>query len=472
MTRSVGLFDHVGDDPTNPAVIYQLPPDGIVSIRVLNQGFQDLVNNDLRDGVNSKGKLVFPADGEAYLDALIARNASSSYMSWRELPQERPTMDDDWAMELAAMGGGPDPRNPCPKCGAIPDGPGDGSGRSCAACGWTWMVGMAGGRYKNLNLDRGRQAEPDPHEALRREAASRYRWRVEDAASVADGEARRTLRDLARTLVRGEADPGSIRLSPTLRNLEAWREIEANPTLRSMLVNEYALGLGDVRAPVIVMGTEAADDLTKPVELAYQCIFPLVVLADGRAEVADQLLALGKWKNRASNWRPVHLAPWDYYGKPGSGRNTWRLVAEAVSEAGYEANFGWDRTGMGLGERAYQIERSAASARKVRDGMPPSPERVDFISRTFLPSVAGTARVLLMHGFGSSRRWAAWKERSNQIASAFLGRDAALEFNGVPDLEVRDTDDGRVFIWCRALSTSASGDLISEIRKLIVRAAR
>ncbi len=85
MTRSVGLFDHVGDDPTKPAVIYHLPADGTVRMRVLNPGFQDLVNNDLKDGVYSKGKLVFPADGEAYLDALIARNASSSYMSWREL---------------------------------------------------------------------------------------------------------------------------------------------------------------------------------------------------------------------------------------------------------------------------------------------------------------------------------------------------------------------------------------------------
>lgn len=44
--------------------------------------------------------------------------------------------EDDWDFPM----GGEDPDHPCPSCGGIPLGPGDGSYRSCQVCGYTWMV--------------------------------------------------------------------------------------------------------------------------------------------------------------------------------------------------------------------------------------------------------------------------------------------------------------------------------------------
>jgi hypothetical protein len=304
-----------------------------------------------------------------------------------------------------------------------------------------------------------------------REAARRYRWRVEDAAVEAAGEARRMLRRLARDLARGELDSSAVQISDRLLDLRVWEEVTGNPALRALLLNQYCLGLGDVRAPVIVMGTEAADDLTKPLELAYQGILPLVLLAHERAEVADPLLQLGNWSRPAARW-PVHLAPWDYFGTPSAGRNTWRLVSEVVSRRPYLDLIGPERQDLGLGTRAYQIECSAASARKARDGMPPSAERVAFLADAFLPAVASTARVLLMHGFGSP--WPIWKERSDQIAKSFLGFDPKMRWERRPDksyLEVRRTEDGRALIWSRALNFDVPGELIDEIRETVLAAA-
>ena len=55
--------------------------------------------------------------------------------------------------------GGPDPNHPCPKCGATPMAPGDGSGRHCARCGWLWMIGRPGGKYSPVETGEG----PCPH---------------------------------------------------------------------------------------------------------------------------------------------------------------------------------------------------------------------------------------------------------------------------------------------------------------------
>ena len=40
-----------------------------------------------------------------------------------------------------------DDANPCPHCGAWPLAPGDGSGRVCVECGWSWSLGREGGAF-------------------------------------------------------------------------------------------------------------------------------------------------------------------------------------------------------------------------------------------------------------------------------------------------------------------------------------
>lgn len=49
--------------------------------------------------------------------------------------------------------GGEDRSHPCPKCGSVPWGPGDGSGRRCTKCGWSWIIGRPGGHYRRLDGD-------------------------------------------------------------------------------------------------------------------------------------------------------------------------------------------------------------------------------------------------------------------------------------------------------------------------------
>lgn len=61
--------------------------------------------------------------------------------------------------EPLATAGGFDEGNPCPQCGALPLAPGDGVGRICIECGWSWFAGQQGGRFapEEIRVGRGWQ---------------------------------------------------------------------------------------------------------------------------------------------------------------------------------------------------------------------------------------------------------------------------------------------------------------------------
>jgi hypothetical protein len=88
VARAVGLFSITAENPSEPGVVYVLNPDKTVSIRVLSPDLREFVDTELRDGVRHKEKRLFPSDGESFLNALVARNANTSYVAWGELPRE------------------------------------------------------------------------------------------------------------------------------------------------------------------------------------------------------------------------------------------------------------------------------------------------------------------------------------------------------------------------------------------------
>ncbi len=307
---------------------------------------------------------------------------------------------------------------------------------------------------------------------LNERAAALYRWRVEDAADLATGTPRKALLRLAKAIKAAAEDPAAATLPSLLLDRELWLGINADRLLRDRLTNQFVLGVGELGAPVIVMGTEAADDLSDPMTFADQCLWPIMALTGLREDIAGSIRAMeGRPVPGGQRW-PFDLAPWDYLSRLGSGA-TWRYVARAVSSRPAEDLIGRSRSDLGLGARCYQIERSAASALRAGSGAAPSPERVEFLCHTFLPEVRTTARVLLMHGWG--RPWSEFNERTKAVAEAFLGQPVNFLWRRRRDksyLEVHRATDGRLVIWCSALNGRTRPPVnIEEIRGLVLAAA-
>jgi hypothetical protein len=304
------------------------------------------------------------------------------------------------------------------------------------------------------------------------EAANLYRWRVEDASDIAAGPQRAVLRSLAKVMAAAARDPVAVKVPPSLLDPDSWRGIHASTVLRDRLTNQFVLGVGQTTAPVIVMGTEAADDLSDPLSFADQCLWPLMTLTGMREDVVGSIRSMEGWPVPMGQRWPIQLAPWDYVNRIGPGA-TWRHVSCAVSMRQVEDLIGRARSDVGLGARCYQIERSAASALRAGGGAAPSPERIGFLCRTFLPAVRRTARVLLMHGWG--RPWAESNERAQVVAEAFLGQPVNFLWRPRRDtsyLEVHRATDGRLFIWCSALNGRTRPAVnIEEIRGLVLSAA-
>jgi hypothetical protein len=151
-------------------------------------------------------------------------------------------------------------------------------------------------------------------------------------------------------------------------------------------------------------------------------------------------------------------------------------VASAISSRPPPDLLAIDPAKSGLGERCYQIERSAASSLTAVGGAVPSPVRTEFLADAVIPRLRGTAKVLLAHGFGH-RRQPQWNERTAHSASAFLGKRVTITWQQprLVDgswLELHDHHDRRFrFIWCRGLNSNVSGTLVNEVRRLVLERA-
>lgn len=157
---------------------------------------------------------------------------------------------------------------------------------------------------------------------------------------------------------------------------------------RRLFVNQYVLGTGWDGAPLLVMGTEAAEDYaaTNAEELAFHCLYVVLQLAGGSQSLPRRMAEGSTW-GRTAKWnsedRRYDFEPNDLLelniGRP----RTWRLVAEIA--AGSLDRRVWGAlveprsSRPGIGALAYQLERSAHAALQADRGMPPTDERLDFL---------------------------------------------------------------------------------------------
>jgi hypothetical protein len=108
----------------------------------------------------------------------------------------------------------------------------------------------------------------------------------------------------------------------------------------------------------------------------------------------------------------------------------------------------------GLGDYAFQIDRSAVPAMTSDKGATPSDVRVSFLVEV-LQLLRQSARVLLLHGFGGRDRWQEWWRQDQRLIAAFLEMDpsgVALDWRYVAGRNSLGTvaRDGRQVIYSRA----------------------
>jgi hypothetical protein len=249
--------------------------------------------------------------------------------------------------------------------------------------------------------------------------------------------------------------------------------------------NQHTLGVGWDGAPVVVMGTEPAERADAPEDVAWHAVYSVLVAADSRPEILDQIVAGSSWMaSTRGAWsstdkRPYHLQANDFiHVERRGGSPTWKVVAQVVAPESAER---WPelletRLGQpGLGDFAYQIDRSALPATTSDKGAPPSDVRVAFLIDV-LQLLRQSARVLVLHGFGGPGRWAEWWAQDQRLIAAFLDvdpRDAELDWRYEPSLPSgaarRDSlgtvsHDGRRVIYSRALSNRVTAPYIEAVR--------
>ena len=244
-------------------------------------------------------------------------------------------------------------------------------------------------------------------------------------------------------------------------------------------INQYTLGVGSDAAPVVVMGTEPAERSDSAEDMAWHAAYSVLVAAESRPEVLDRIIEGSSWQAAAKGaWsstdkRPYHLQANDFIHVERRGGNpTWKVVAKVV---GPESRDRWPdlletRLGApGLGDYAYQIDRSALPAMTSGKGSPPGEIRVNFLIDV-LQLVRQSATVLMLHGFGAAGRWQDWWSQDKRLIAAFMGMksDASIELdwryvagrNSLGTMAV----GGRKVIYCRALSNRVTPSYIEIVR--------
>ncbi|HUY25745.1 MAG TPA: hypothetical protein VMV09_10665 [Candidatus Saccharimonadales bacterium] len=192
-------------------------------------------------------------------------------------------------------------------------------------------------------------------------------------------------------------------------------------------LNQFRLGVGWDGAGVVVMGTEAAGDVSNADDLGYECLQTTLILSGSPETVVRFLLKDSSgWANRVAKglplepWRPVHVHPNDLDQVQVSNPfHTWCNLARVVAPRSED----WRKlmtigASPGLGDLAYQIERSALPAKKSSGGIPPTKERTDWLVTEVIPALRQTARTLLIHGFGNSQ---AWDANGVELINVFRG---------------------------------------------------
>jgi hypothetical protein len=237
---------------------------------------------------------------------------------------------------------------------------------------------------------------------------------------------------------------------------------------RILFVNQYVLGTGWDGAPLIVMGTEAAEDYSKTnaEDLAFHCLYVVLQLAGGGMEILQQMARASTWASSVSDWstprRRYDFEPNDLLNLDMSKQRTWRIVAEvaagSLDPARWRQLVDGAQDQIGLGALTYQIERSAHSALKATHGNPPSDARVRFLVDEVVPHLKRSSAILVLHGFGGARS-KQWWPQDQRLIQGFLdhGEPIAWKWDVKVDgqsLEFKELN-GRRVIYSRALSGMA-----------------
>jgi hypothetical protein len=240
---------------------------------------------------------------------------------------------------------------------------------------------------------------------------------------------------------------------------------------RPRFVNQFVLGTGWDGAPILVMGTEAAENYAaaNAEELAFHCLYAVLQLAGGSTRIIHAMAEGSTWGTNVKDWsRPVRrydFEPNDLLQLNMGRPRTWRILAEVAAGSTdrgvWSALFDDPTRGIGLGALTYQIERSADSALKATLGTPPTPARLEFITREVIPRLHASANTLLLHGFGGSR-WKEWWPADERLIQAFLGSADPIGFTWThkvrgQSVEFAESGGNRV-IYSRALSGTVSRD--------------
>lgn len=229
-----------------------------------------------------------------------------------------------------------------------------------------------------------------------------------------------------------------------------------------LLATPFILGVGSLTAPVIVMGTEAADRADDA--LAFLGAGRSIIdLCGGRWDVLDRLsedVKDNSWRRlvkvgTALSLPPYHRDPvgaWCHVegGRPSSG-HTWRKVAAVVAGSAPDPL-------AALCQNAYQIERSVMSSLTAAAGVAPDVERRRFLCEAVLPTLRTHARVLILHGHAGYTEDPgddAWMWTNRGVTSAFLGSwrpPEPKDVDGHPYWIFTEDGGPRMVVWCRALN--------------------
>jgi hypothetical protein len=247
-------------------------------------------------------------------------------------------------------------------------------------------------------------------------------------------------------------------------------------------INQYTLGVGWDGAPVVVMGTEPAESPESAEDMAWHAVYSVLVATDSRPEVLDRIVDGSSWQaSKKGGWnsidkRPYHLQANDFiHVERGGGTPTWKVIAQVVAP---ESADGWrdlleTRLGAaGLGDYAYQIDRSALPAMTSNKGSPPTDIRVAFVAEA-LQVLRRSARVLLLHGFGGRGRWQEWWAQDQRLIAAFVEMgspsNVKLDWRYVAGRNSLGTlsHNGRKVIYSRALSNRVTPAYIEVVRSEI-----